>query len=73
MNYIRNNNKPAEKNYGYLFLLTGIFCVVSSLFAWGSGWLFSIDSLDLFLLPMSDLVVTAPLSLITSTTLFLFD
>jgi hypothetical protein len=67
MNYLRNNNiKPSEKNYGYLFLLTGIFCVVSSLFAWGRGWLFSINSLDLFLLPMSDLVVTAPLSLITS-------
>ncbi len=52
--------------FGFLFLVTGIFCIVGSLFAWGKGWLFSIHQLDAFLLPMADLLVTAPLSLITS-------
>jgi len=55
-----------EKVFGWIFLLTGIFCIISSLYAWGEGWLFSVSNLDTFLIPMADLVSTGPLSLITA-------
>jgi hypothetical protein len=55
-----------EKIFGLLFLLTGIFSIISSLYAWGEGWLFSISDLNSFLLPMADLLTTGPLSLITA-------
>jgi hypothetical protein len=64
-----NNVLDAPKQstaFGIVFLLTGIFSFVSSLFAWGEGWLFSITTLDSFLLPMADLLTTAPLSFISA-------
>jgi hypothetical protein len=66
-----NNNqsnyyRPKDKKFGYMFLLTAIFSLVSSLFAWGQGWLFSVNELNLFLMPMADLIVTTPLSLIAA-------
>lgn len=58
---------PKQSAYfGVLFLLTGIFSIVSSLFAWGEGWLFSITTFDSFLLPMADLLTTVPLSLVSA-------
>lgn len=55
-----------DKISGYLFLSTGIFALISSLFAWGNGWLFSIKNLDLFLMPMADLIVIGPVSIISA-------
>lgn len=54
------------KIWGIFFLLTGIFSLISSLFAWGEGWLFSMTRLSSFLLPMADLLTTGPLSMISA-------
>ena len=62
---------PAKhKLFGWLFLLTGIFSIVSSLFAWGKGWLFSINNFNDFLIPMADLIAIGPLSLISAFGIF---
>ena len=61
-----NNIPILSKFFGVFFLLTGIFSFVSSLFAWGQGWLFSIKNINLFLVPMADLLTTFPLSIITA-------
>lgn len=61
---------PPQKVFAWLFLLTGIFSIVSSLFAWGEGWLFTMTRFDSFLLPMADLLTTAPLSLLTAYGIF---
>jgi hypothetical protein len=58
------------KVFGWLFLLTGIFSIISSLFAWGEGWLFSIVKLDSFLIPMADFITIGPLSLISAFGIF---
>jgi len=56
------------KIFGWLFLSTGIFSIVSSLFAWGEGWLFSLANFNSFsfILPMVDLLTTAPCSIISA-------
>jgi hypothetical protein len=59
-----------HKLFGWLFLLTGIFSIISSLFAWGKGWLFAINNFNDFLLPMADLIVIGPLSLISAFGIF---
>ena len=59
-----------HKLFGWLFLLTGIFSIISSLFAWGEGWLFSISKLDIMLIPMADLISIGPLSLISAFGIF---
>ena len=41
-----NNIPILSKFFGVFFLLTGIFSFVSSLFAWGQGWLFSIKNIN---------------------------
>lgn len=60
------NTFNLSKFFGLFFLLTGIFSLISSLFAWGQGWLFSIKNINLFLVPMADLLTTFPLSIITA-------
>jgi hypothetical protein len=49
--------------YAFLFIATGIFALVSSLFTWGGGWLFFQKNLLDFLLPMADLIISYPISL----------
>jgi hypothetical protein len=66
MNTVLDTRPKQATAFGILFLLTGIFSFVSSLFAWGEGWLFSIITLNSFLLPMADLLITVPLSFITA-------
>ncbi len=39
-----NNMTNLSKFFGIFFLLTGIFSLISSLVAWGQGWLFSIKN-----------------------------
>jgi len=50
----------------WLFLSTGIFALVGALFSWGRGWLFSQTDLSDVLIPMADLVLTGPLSLVAA-------
>ena len=55
-----------HKLFGWLFLLTGIFSFISSSFAWGKGWLFTFNNFNDFLIPMANLIVIGPLSLISA-------
>jgi len=57
--------------FAFLFLLTGIFAIAGSLFCWGKGWLFAQTDLQTVMIPMADLLLTGPLSLLTSSLLFL--
>jgi len=57
--------------FAFLFLLTGIFAITGSLFCWGKGWLFAQTDLQTVLIPMADLFLTGPLSLLTAYQLFI--
>lgn len=52
--------------FAWLFLSTGIFALVGALFSWGRGWLFSQTDLSDVLIPMADLVLAGPLSLVAA-------
>jgi hypothetical protein len=52
--------------YAWLFFLTGVFAIVGSLFSWGNGWLFSNFKLSTGLIPLSDLIITGPISIATA-------
>ncbi len=52
--------------FAWFFLLTGIFAIVGSLSSWGTGWLFSQNSLNKILLPTADLIITGPISIISA-------
>jgi hypothetical protein len=52
--------------FAWLFLSTGIFALVGGLFTWGKGWLFSQTDLSDVLLPIADMVLTSPLSLVAA-------
>ena len=51
--------------FGLLFLLTGIFAIVGGLFTWGSGWLFWETNPAVMLIPMADLLIAGPMSILT--------
>jgi len=57
--------------FAFLFLLTGIFAITGSLFCWGKGWLFAQTDLQTVMIPMADLFLTGPLSLLTAYLLFI--
>ena len=58
--------RHTETIFAWLFLTTGVFAIVGSLYTWGDGPLFSeVDLVD-FQLPMADLLLTGPLSIIAS-------
>ena len=52
--------------FAWLFLLTGIFALVGSLFTWGLGWIFAQPQLKDVLMPLADLFITAPLSILAA-------
>jgi len=52
--------------FAWLFFTTGVFAVVGSLYSWGEGWLFNQFNLSNGLVPLGDLILTAPLSFIAS-------
>jgi len=54
------------KLFAWLFFTTGVFATIGSLFSWGKGWLFTQTNLNNVLLPLSDLLVTSPLSFISA-------
>jgi hypothetical protein len=59
-----NNSYKSSRLFAWLFLSTGIFAIVGSLFTWGRGWLFYQKDLTISLIPLADLIFTAPLSLL---------
>jgi hypothetical protein len=52
--------------FAWLFFTTGVFAIIGSLFSWGEGWLFNQFNLSNGLIPLGDLILTAPLSLIAA-------
>ena len=64
------HNLIDSKVFGWLFLFTGIFSFISSLFAWGNGWLFSINSIEYILIPWADLIAIGPLSIVSAYGIF---
>jgi hypothetical protein len=58
------------KTFAWLFFLTGVFAIVGALFTWGIGWLFKQTELNTSLLPIADLIIAGPLSIISSYGLF---
>ncbi len=52
--------------FAWLFFTTGLFAIVGSLFCWGEGWLFNQFNLSNGLIPLADLILTTPLSLIAA-------
>jgi hypothetical protein len=53
------------KAFGTLFILTGIFALAGGLYTWGDGSIFSQTELLTVLIPWADIILTAPLSLIS--------
>jgi hypothetical protein len=60
------NSYTISKVFAGLFFFTGVFAIVGALFTWGKGWLFYQKDLTDMLIPIADLIFTAPLSLWTS-------
>ena len=60
------SNNILSKLFSILFFTTGVFALVGSLFCWGDGWLFEQTNLQRIILPLADLILTAPLSLLTA-------
>ena len=57
-------NKITFRVYAWLFISTGIFALIGSLYTWGEGFLFAQDDVTKSLIPLADLIVSAPFSLI---------
>ncbi|NBV13450.1 MAG: hypothetical protein EBS07_05185 [Sphingobacteriia bacterium] len=60
------SNNNLSKLFSLLFFTTGLFAFVGSLFCWGEGWLFEQTNLLNIILPLADLILTAPLSILTA-------
>jgi hypothetical protein len=54
---------------GYLTLSTGIFALISSLYSWGEGLIFTVET-PMILIIAADLFITVPASLILSYGIF---
>lgn len=63
---MRQKLPSADALFALLFFTTGIFAVAGSLVSWGEGWLFSQSRLSTVLLPLGDLILTGPLSLVSA-------
>jgi len=61
-----SRSRIANSLFAWLFFTTGVFSIVGSLFSWGEGWLFDQFNLSSGLIPLGDLILTAPLSLIAA-------
>jgi len=51
--------------FGILFILTGIFAIAGGLYTWGDGSIFSQTELLTVLIPVADIILTGPISLIS--------
>lgn len=53
-----------HKLFAWLFITTGIFAIAGALYTWGNGWLFAQHNLLNKLIPLADLLIAGPVSLI---------
>jgi len=53
-----------------MFCLTGIFAICGGLYTWGAGSIFDEQSLEKALVPIADILITGPLSLIAGIGIF---
>lgn len=65
-----NQTNFSFRAYGWLFLSTGIFAMVGALFTWGTGWLFARHDLSESIIPVADLLIAGPLSILAGIGLF---
>ncbi len=56
--------------FGILFLLTGVFAFVGGIYTWGTGLLFVQSDLSKSLIPWGDIIITAPISILSAVGLF---
>ena len=54
-----------SKTFGALFILTGIFAISGGLYTWGDGSIFSQTELLTVLIPLADILLTGPVSLVS--------
>jgi hypothetical protein len=54
-----------SKTFGALFILTGIFAIAGGLYTWGDGSIFSQKELLTVLIPLADILLTGPVSLVS--------
>jgi uncharacterized membrane protein (DUF2068 family) len=54
-----------NKTFGILFILTGIFAIIGGLFTWGKGFIFIQKELFTALIPLADIILTGPISIIS--------
>ena len=63
---MENISSKRSKTYAICFFTFGLFAIIGSLFSWGKGWLFTQKFLPDVLIPILDLIITFPLSIISS-------
>ena len=61
-----NQTVKTSKFYSWLFLSTGIFAIVGALYTWGDGPIYHQKDLLAVLVPLADLLITGPLSLLAA-------
>jgi hypothetical protein len=61
-----NKTNVFERISTFFFFMTGIFAIIGALYAWGDGFLFDQKNLSIVLIPLADLLVTGPLSLLAA-------
>ncbi len=66
-----NNNMSIKSQrtfsvFAWLFFTTGVFAIIGSLFSWGEGWLFSNFNISNGLIPLADLILSGPISMIAA-------
>jgi len=52
------------KKFGILFILTGVFAIAGGFYTWGDGSILSQTELLKVLIPLADIILTGPVSLI---------
>lgn len=57
---------PTRSIFSICFFFTGFFALLGGLYTWGSGWIFSQVDTKSVLVPLADVLLAGPLSLIAS-------
>lgn len=60
------HSRLSPKIISLFLLFTGVFAFFGSLYSWGSGFIFLVPAGPDFILIITDLIITAPISLIAS-------
>ncbi len=62
--------KPPRVVFTLFFMFTGLFAVVGGLFTWGKGWILTHEVEADVLIPLADVVLAGPTSLVTTWALY---